>query len=127
MPEPMRSSLAKSLLVAVAALTLLLAVPVSAQAYWGAIAIDPTTGASGLSYTQGSAAAAQDRARNKCGKPHCKVAVWVFNGYGAVVQKKNGIFISGIGRTKHLAFQSARHRAHEQRARGIAWVFSGLS
>lgn len=123
----MPSPLARSLAVLVVAVTLLFAAPAAAQAYWGAVAVDPVTGATGLSYTQGSAHAAQARARNDCGQPHCKVAVWVFNGYGAVVQKKNGIFIAGLGRTKHLAFQAARHRAHEQSARGIAWVFSGLS
>jgi len=56
-----------------------------------------------------------------------KAALWVFNGYGAVVKKKNGLYISGLGRTKNLAFKDARQRAHDSTARSIAWVFSGYS
>jgi serine/threonine-protein kinase len=108
-------------------LALALLGPAAAQAYWGAIAVDPETGATGLSYTYNSAHAAQNHARHECGEPHCKVAVWVFNGYGAVVQKKNGLYFAGIGRTKHLAFKNARHRAHDSGAHAVAWVFSGLS
>jgi hypothetical protein len=115
------------LVAATAALVLLLAVPAAAQAAWGAIAIDPTTGNIGFSHRQPNANKAQTVARNDCGTPHCKAAVWVFNGYGAVVQKKNGIYISGLGRTKAQAFANARKRANEQSAHSVAWVFSGYS
>jgi hypothetical protein len=71
-------------------------------------------------------AAAKKKALNECGENHCKVAVWVFNGYGAVVKKKSGLYIAGIGATKNLAFKDARERAHES-APAVAWVFSGLS
>ncbi|HEX8751981.1 MAG TPA: DUF4189 domain-containing protein [Solirubrobacterales bacterium] len=115
------------LAAATAALVLLLAIPAAAQAYWGAIAIDPVTGNVGFAHRQPNANKAQTVARKDCGTPHCKAAVWVSNGYGAVVLKHNGVFVAGIGRTKNLAFTNARIRAHEQSARKIAWVFSGYS
>jgi uncharacterized protein DUF4189 len=108
-------------------LVLLLAAPAVAQASWGSIAIDPDTGKIGYSRGEETAAQAKTKAKDECGTSHCKSAVWIFNGYGAVVQKKNGIYISGIGRTKNLAFRDARERAHEQSARSVAWVFSGYS
>jgi Domain of unknown function (DUF4189) len=115
------------LVAATMALVLLLAIPAAAQAFWGAIAIDPTSGQIGFAHRQPNANKAQTVARNDCGSPHCKAAVWVFNGYGAVVLKKNGVFISGLGRTKAQAFENARKRAGEPTAKKVAWVFSGLS
>lgn len=108
-------------------LVLLLAAPSAAQASWGSIAIDPDTGKIGYARGEATAAQAKATAKNECGTNHCKSAVWIFNGYAAVVQKKSGIYISGIGRTKNLAFRDARERAHEQSARSVAWVFSGYS
>ncbi|HEX7059397.1 MAG TPA: DUF4189 domain-containing protein [Solirubrobacterales bacterium] len=104
-----------------------LAAPAAAQASWGSIAIDPTTGKIGYSRGEPTAAKAKLHARNECGTNHCKSALWVFNGYGAVVQKKNGIYISGIGTSKSRAFRNARNRANDSSARSVAWVFSGLS
>jgi hypothetical protein len=115
------------LVVALASLALLLAAPAAAQASWGAIAIDPGTGKIGYARHELTAKRSKSKALNECGESHCKVAVWVFNGYGAVVHKKNGLYISGIGRTKNLAFRDARERAHEPSAPPVAWVFSGLS
>ena len=114
------------LLAAVAALALLLVAPAAADASWGAIAIDPTSGKIGYARSQSTVVRAKETALKECAESHCKVAVWVFNGYGAVVQKKNGIYIAGLGHTKNLAFRDARERAHEQ-APAVAWVFSGLS
>ncbi|MGD9734869.1 MAG: DUF4189 domain-containing protein [Solirubrobacterales bacterium] len=114
------------LVVALLALALLLAAPAAAQAHWGAIAVDPISGKYGVSYHYDSAKGAQHRARNECGSKHCKVAVWVANGYAALVQKrKNGLYFAGFGRSKHAAFRKALHRAHESDARHVAWVFSG--
>ncbi|HET7121836.1 MAG TPA: DUF4189 domain-containing protein [Solirubrobacterales bacterium] len=110
-----------------AALVLLLVVPALAQAKWGAIAIDPETGKVGYARNDPTASVAKTHAKNRCGSNHCKVALWVFNGYGAVVLKKNGVYISGIGRTKAEAFEKARKRAREDSARSFAWVFSGYS
>jgi hypothetical protein len=114
------------LVAAVAALALLLVAPAAAEASWGAIAIDPTNGKIGYARHLGTVAAAKETALKNCAESHCKVAVWVSNGYGAVVQKKSGLYIAGLGRTKNLAFRDARERAREQ-APAVAWVFSGLS
>jgi hypothetical protein len=113
-------------LLAAAALALLLVAPAAAQASWGAIAIDPETGKIGYARQQATVVRAKETALKECAESHCKVAVWVSNGYGAVVQKKSGLYIAGLGRTKNLAFRDARQRAHEQ-APAVAWVFSGLS
>jgi Domain of unknown function (DUF4189) len=117
----------RSALVALAgALVLLFAVPALAQASWGSIAINPETGKVGISSGKSSAQAAKRAAKNRCGNRHCKSALWVFNGWGAVVKKKSGVYISGIGRTKAKAFANARKRAGE-RAPAYASVFSGFS
>jgi Domain of unknown function (DUF4189) len=119
--------IAAKLVAALAALSLTLAVPAAAQASWGAIAIDPPSGKVGYARQQSTVVRAKETALKECGEGHCKVAVWVFNGYGAVVEKKSGVYIAGLGRTKNLAFRDARERAHEQSAAPVAWVFSGLS
>ncbi|HEX5711986.1 MAG TPA: DUF4189 domain-containing protein [Solirubrobacterales bacterium] len=113
-------------IAALATLALVLAVPAAASASWGAIAIEPTSGKVGYARGQDSAAAAKEFALKECGGGKCKVAVWVSNGYGAVVKKKNGVYIAGHGRTKNIATRDARERAHEK-APLVAWVFSGLS
>ena len=115
------------LLAALSALALLLAAPAAAQAAWGAIAVDPITGHYGVSFDYATAHGAQHRARAECGTNHCKVAVWVANGYAALVQKRsNGLYFAGYGNSKHSAFAKALHRAHEPSARHVAWVFSGF-
>ena len=114
------------LVIALGSLAFLLAAPAAAEADWGAIAVDPITDKYGVAYDYNSAKGAQHRARNECGSKHCKVAVWVANGYAALVQKRsNGLYFAGFGRTKHAAFKKALRRAHEPNARHVAWVFSG--
>ncbi len=114
-------------LVFLTALTLLLAAPAAAQAYWGSIAVDPETGAYGVSYEEPTANAAKRKARSECGGPGCRVAAWVSNGFAALVRKKNGVYFAGIGRTENLARRNARAHAHDSHARYITSVFSGLS
>ncbi|HYJ20820.1 MAG TPA: DUF4189 domain-containing protein [Solirubrobacterales bacterium] len=109
----------------VISLALLLALPAVAQADWGAIAVNITTGKTGISYGYNTAAAAKNRARNECGRDKCRVAVWVRNGYAALVRKRSGVFVAGAGPTRARAFQKARHRAHEQAARNVISVYSG--
>jgi hypothetical protein len=116
------------LLAVTAALALMLLVaPAAAEASWGALAIDPETGKLGYARNESSAPRAQERARAECGTGHCKVAVWVFNGYGALVQKKNGLYFAGLGETQAKAFRNARKHANDGKARKVAWVFSGYS
>jgi Domain of unknown function (DUF4189) len=123
----MPRSLAQSLAVIVATVTLLSAAPAAAQAYWGAIAVDPATGAYGVSYEYDTVAAAKQRARNECGSSHCRIAAWVSNGFAALVRKDNGVYFAAIGRTENRARHNARKRAHDSGARYVTSVFSGLS
>lgn len=117
--------LSRPLGAAACTLALLLAAPAAAQADWGAIAVNPQTGATGISYNYNTAAAAKKRARNECGRNKCRVAVWVRNGYAALVLKKNGVYVAGAGDSRAAAFRKARSRAHEQSARNVISVFSG--
>jgi Domain of unknown function (DUF4189) len=118
--------LAPRLAAGMVAVALLLAAPAAAEAAWGAIAVEPITGRYGVSRDYGTARAAQRRARTECGSPQCQVAVWVANGYAALVQKRsNGLYFAAYGRSKHAAFKIASHRAHESGARHVASVFSG--
>jgi hypothetical protein len=109
------------------ALMLVLAGSASARGYWGAIAVDPETGITGKSFDFPTAKAAQRQAIAVCEVrgDGCKVAVWVTNGWAALVKKHNGVYIGGLGRTKRLAIADARRRAHETSAALIASVFSG--
>ncbi len=122
----MLSSSPRRLGVLLVSLALLLAVPAAAQASWGSIAINPETGKKGIAAGKNTAKAAKNAAKDRCGDKHCKSAVWVFNGWGATVKKKNGLYISGIGTTKAKAVANARKRAGEK-APLFATVFSGYS
>ncbi len=117
----------RTLIPLLVSLALLLVAPAGAEASWGALAIDPETGKLGYGRNESSAVRAQERARAECGTGDCKVAVWVFNGYGALVQKKNGLYFAGLGKTKAQAFRNARKHANDGKARKVAWVFSGYS
>jgi hypothetical protein len=119
-----KSRTSVALLAAVAAVVLSLAWAAAAQASWGAIAVDAQTGKSGYSFGYDSVGGAKRRARHECG-PHCVFAVAVRNGYAALVRKQNGVFVAGVGRNRHIAFRNARHRAHEQAAHRVTWVYSG--
>jgi hypothetical protein len=116
----------RALIPLLASLALLVIAP-AAEASWGALAVDPDTGKIGYARNESSAGAAQTHARNECGTNHCKAAVWIFNGYGALVQKKNGLYFAGLGATKAQAFGNARKRANDGSAHKVAWVFSGYS
>ncbi|MBS1676738.1 MAG: DUF4189 domain-containing protein [Actinobacteria bacterium] len=111
--------------VSICVLTMALAAPALASAYWGAIAVSPRTGKVGVSYDYPTAHRAKKRALHECHQLGCRVAVWVRNQYAALVLKHNGVFVAGVGRTKNLAFAKARDRAHDHTAKKWAWVFSG--
>ena len=123
----MTSSIHRRLLALLTAAALLLAAPAAAQAYWGSIAVDPETGAYGVSSEEPNVNAAKRKARSECGSPGCRVAAWVSNGFAALVLKKNGVYFAGIGRTENLARKNARQHAQDSGARYITSVFSGLS
>ena len=110
---------------AIATLALALAAPALAAADWGAIAVNPHTGKVGVSYDYSSAHHAKKRALAQCHQGGCRIAVWVFDEYAALVLKRNGVFVAGVGRTRNLAFKKAKARAHERSAKRYAWVYSG--
>jgi opacity protein-like surface antigen len=126
---PTRSRRARSraaLGTAAVAVVLALAIPAVAAADWGAIALDPHTGKVGLSYDYSSAGRAKHRALKECHRLGCRVAVYVHDGWGALVQKRtNGYYFAGYGPSKAAAFQEATRRAHDFGARHVADVFSG--
>jgi hypothetical protein len=106
---------------------LIFAAPAAAHSFWGAIAVDPESGVTGTSFDFPTAKAAQHQALAVCEVrgDGCKVAAWVTNGYAALVKKHNGLYIGGLGRTRHLAIAAARRHAHESGAHLVATVFSG--
>ena len=107
-------------------LAVALAAPALAAADWGAIAVSPRPGKTGVSYDYPNAHRAKQRALHECHQLGCQVAVWVANQYAALVLKRSdGVFVAGVGRTKNLAFAQARERAHEPTAKKIAWIYSG--
>lgn len=121
------TKLSVRLFTAVTAVALFLAVPAAAQAAWGAIAVDPLSGRYGVAFDFDTAQGAQHRAKVECHTRHCKAAVWVRNGYAALVQKRsNDFYFVGYGKSKHAAFRRAIRRAHEPNPRRVTWVFSGL-
>jgi len=109
----------------ICALAMALAAPALASADWGAIAVNPRTGKVGVSYDYPTAHRAKKRARSECHQKACQVAVWVRNQWAALVLKRNGVFVAGVGLTKKKAFAKARERAHESGAKRWASVFSG--
>jgi hypothetical protein len=104
-------------------LVLALAAPAMAYAAYGAIAVNPSTGAWGVYYAAPTKAYAESRAKGKC-PGACKIAVWVRDGCGAVVVTPSR-YVAGLGVSKSAAVSDARRRAHDGRARVLAWVCSG--
>ena len=113
------------MVAAILAAAMALAAPALATADWGAIAVSPQTGKVGVAYDYSTAAGAKHRAIHRRHQLGCRAAVWISNGYAALVLKRNGIFVAGVGRTRNLAFAKARERAHEPTAKRYAWVYSG--
>jgi hypothetical protein len=109
------------LVTVLAAAALALAVPAFAAADWGAIAVSPRTGKVGVAYDYPSAGRAKHRAIQECNQLGCRAAVWVFDGYAALVLKRNGVFVAGVGKTRNLAFLKARERSHDGSAKRYAW------
>jgi hypothetical protein len=112
-------------LTSICAVAMAFAAPALASADWGAIAVNPKTGKVGISYDYSTAHHAKKRALNECHQTGCRVAVWVRNQWAALVLKRNGVFVAGVGTSKHKAFHKARERAHESSAKRVAYVFSG--
>ncbi len=102
----------------------------TAANYFGAIAVEPKTGASGYAYNYATKAGAKNAALSECksvaNKPwNCQVFVWVKNGCAAVAYKNyaNGSrsYSWGIGYTKRQAKNRAKNELGTG-ARVLTWV-----
>ncbi|MEZ5212050.1 MULTISPECIES: DUF4189 domain-containing protein [unclassified Gordonia (in: high G+C Gram-positive bacteria)] len=58
--------------------------PAHAYAYYGALALSPSTGATGRAWDYQDAASASSAAVGACGYTDCKVVVHIVNGCGAI-------------------------------------------
>lgn len=103
------------------------AAPAPAQAAFGAIAVNPNTGAAGGSWGQPTKKRAKRRAKREC-PGRCRVVVWVRNGCAAVVFARSRYFW-GIARNRARATRRARKKARRttgvRKARRVGWVCSG--
>jgi len=108
--------------MAALATVLALAAPAIAGADYGAIAVNPNTGASGVSFNYNKKGPALRRAQREC-PDNCRIVVWVRNQCGAVVATQTR-FVPGVGRTKRKAIRDARRRANGPDEL-VAWTCSG--
>jgi hypothetical protein len=103
------------------------AAPSTAEAAYGAIAVNPKTGAAGGSWGYPTKKKAKRRAKREC-TGRCKVVVWVRNGCAAVVHAR-GRYFWGIARKKQTAIKRARRvakrRTGAKHPRRVGWVCSG--
>ena len=81
--------------MAALATVLALAAPAIAGADYGAIAVNPNTGASGVSFNYNKKGPALRRAQREC-PDNCRIVVWVRNQCGAVVATQTR-FVPGVG------------------------------
>jgi Domain of unknown function (DUF4189) len=106
----------------IAATSLSLAVPAVASADYGAIAVNPNTAASGVSFGYERKQAAKRRAKREC-PGRCRISVWVRNGCAATVVNSGG-FYSAAARKKRKAIREARRKAPGGEDL-VAWTCSG--
>jgi hypothetical protein len=106
----------------IAAMSLALAVPAAASADFGAIAVNPNTSASGVSFGYNKKSNAKRRAKREC-PGRCRITVWVRNGCAATVVNDRG-FYSAAARKKRRAIRRA-HRKAPGPDDLVAWTCSG--
>jgi hypothetical protein len=94
----------------------------AAHADYGAVAVNPANGASGVSFNYNRKGPALRRAEREC-PGDCRIVVWVRNQCAAVVVNSRR-FVPGVGPTKRKAIRRARQRANG-RERLVAWTCSG--
>ena len=107
--------------VGAVAAALALTAPADASADYGAIAVNPATGAAGVGFNFNKKGPALRRAQREC-PGNCRISIWVRNQCGATVLN-NDRFISRPGRTKRKAIRRAKDAAGGGRL--VAWVCSG--
>jgi hypothetical protein len=111
------------MLLSLTVVTAMLAVPASALAFYGSIAVNPQTEAYGGSYSQPTKRAAELAALNHC-RGTCKTLLWVRDYCAAAVVTRKG-FWGGFGATHIAAIRAARKHAHNPHAKFLTWVCSG--
>jgi serine/threonine-protein kinase len=106
-------------------LALSLAVPAAASAAWGAIAINPKTGAVGVGFGESSKKKAQREAEHDC-QGSCRQVLYVKNKCGAIAANPRRL-TAGFGPTKKEAIKKAKKKARKGPgpAKLVAWVCSG--
>jgi hypothetical protein len=120
----MKSRKLSATIVAIVAMSLGLAVPAAASAAWGAIAINPQTGAAGVGFNEQTKNDAQNAAEKDC-PGQCRQALYVRNKCGAVATNGTRL-VAGFGNSKHEAISKAKAKARKGgRASLVAWVCSG--
>jgi len=111
------------MLLSLVVLTAMLAVPASALAFYGSIAVNPQTEAYGGSYKQPTKKAAERAALRHC-PGTCRTLLWVSDYCAAAVVDRKG-FWGGFGATHNAAIRAARKHAHNSHAKFLTWVCSG--
>jgi hypothetical protein len=101
----------------------MLAVPASALAFYGSIAVNPQTEAFGGAYHQPTKKAAERVALKHC-KGTCRTLLWVHDYCAAAVVTAKG-FWGGFGATHVAAIRAARKHARNPHATFLTWVCSG--
>lgn len=103
----------------------LLVLPAAAQAEWGAISINETSGHTSVAFGYATESGAKIRSQAECGSG-CHVGAWIRDGFAVLVHMSNGRFKAGLSHaTRADAIRMARRRAGEPRAPLYAWVYSG--
>jgi hypothetical protein len=98
------------------------AAPAVAEASWGAIALDRSSGSNAGVSGYATAADARSAALARC-QGGCKILVTVRNSCGVVI-KARGTYVSGRGSTVRRATRKAAKRARTRSYRRIASVCS---
>jgi uncharacterized protein DUF4189 len=101
----------------------MLAVPASALAFYGSIAVNPQTEAYGGSYRWDTKREAERAALHRC-RGACRTLLWVRNYCAAAVVDHTGFF-GGYGATHNAAIRAARRHARDPHATFVTWVCSG--
>lgn len=117
--------LSATVVVATLLMMLSLAVPAAASAAWGAIAVNPKTGAVGVGFGEPTKKKAQKQADKDC-QGRCRQVLYVRNKCGAIAANPRRL-TAGFGSTKREAIKKAKKKARKGSgpAKLVAWVCSG--
>ena len=121
----MRATTKSSWIIAIAVLSMALAVPAAASAAWGSIALNPKTGQAGVSFNDKTKAKAANHAEKDCpGK--CQAVLFVRNKCGAIAVNSRR-YVPGFGNSKRKAIKKARKKAGKApgKEKLVAFVCSG--